>query len=130
VINGVVSLWKTDNMDQGNIIYVWSSLENHGHNSKFLTILLDDKFLQDIRYTYDDNFHLLISICTQLYGCPYICRDTVGFKMIFNLSPLSTTLSFFQQIHLSLLTQFQKKRNCRRRSSQSLRRIRGRPLEG
>jgi hypothetical protein len=50
-------------MDQGNIIYIWSSLEDHGHNSKFLTILLDDKFLQDIRYTYDDNFHLLISIC-------------------------------------------------------------------
>jgi hypothetical protein len=38
VINGVVSLWKTDSMDQGNIVYVWSSLEDHDHNSKYLTM--------------------------------------------------------------------------------------------
>jgi hypothetical protein len=37
VINGVVSLWKTDNMDQGSIIYVWGSLEDRDHNSKYLT---------------------------------------------------------------------------------------------
>jgi hypothetical protein len=34
VINGVVSLRKTDNMDQGNIIYIWGSLEDYGHTVK------------------------------------------------------------------------------------------------
>jgi hypothetical protein len=34
VINGIVSLWKIDNKDQDNLIYVLSSLEDHGHNSK------------------------------------------------------------------------------------------------
>jgi hypothetical protein len=38
MINDVVSLWKTDSMDQGNITYVWGSLEDHDHNSKYLTI--------------------------------------------------------------------------------------------
>jgi hypothetical protein len=38
MINEVVSLWKTDSMDQGNITYVWGSLEDHDHNSKYLTI--------------------------------------------------------------------------------------------
>jgi hypothetical protein len=37
VINGVVSLWKTDSMDQDNLIYVLGSLEDHGHNIKDLT---------------------------------------------------------------------------------------------
>jgi hypothetical protein len=36
MINGVVSLWKTDSMDQGNLIYVWGSLEDYDHNSKNL----------------------------------------------------------------------------------------------
>jgi hypothetical protein len=37
VINGVISLWKTDSIDQGNIIYVWGLLEDHGHTVKILT---------------------------------------------------------------------------------------------
>jgi hypothetical protein len=28
VINGVVSLWKTDSMDQDNIFMFWGSLED------------------------------------------------------------------------------------------------------
>jgi hypothetical protein len=32
--------------------------------------------------------------CTQLYGRPYIWRDTVGFKNDSDHSPLSVTLSF------------------------------------
>jgi hypothetical protein len=39
VNNGVMSLWKTDGMDQGNLIYVYGSLEDHGHNNKSIKIL-------------------------------------------------------------------------------------------
>jgi Reverse transcriptase (RNA-dependent DNA polymerase) len=46
-----------------------------------------------------------------------------------SISPLSVTLSFSTDPDLSLLTLFQKRRNCRRRSSQSLHRIRRRSLE-
>jgi hypothetical protein len=55
--------------------------------------------------------------CTQLYGRPYIYRDTVGFETI--LIFLTFCHHFVsQQIYLSLLTQFKKRKNCRRRSSQ------------
>jgi hypothetical protein len=40
VINGIMSLWKTDSMNWDNIIYIWSTLENHRHNSKFLTSMV------------------------------------------------------------------------------------------
>jgi hypothetical protein len=39
MINRVVSLWKTDSMDQGNLIYIYDSLEDHGHNSEVLIAL-------------------------------------------------------------------------------------------
>jgi hypothetical protein len=39
--------------------------------------------------------------CTQLYGRPYIWRDTVGFKTIL-ITPHFLPPFRFQQIHLSL----------------------------
>jgi hypothetical protein len=42
--------------------------------------------------------------CTQLYGRPYICRDTVSFKNDSDHSPLSVTLSFPTDPSLSLNT--------------------------
>jgi hypothetical protein len=38
MINEVVYLWKIDNMDQSNIIYVCGSLKDHSHTVKFLSI--------------------------------------------------------------------------------------------
>jgi hypothetical protein len=65
-----------------------------------------------------------------LYGRPYICRDTVVLKTILIFPHFLSPFRFPTYPSLSLLTQFQKKKNCRRRSSQSLHRIRGRSLEG
>jgi hypothetical protein len=67
---------------------------------------------------------------TQLYGRLYIYRNIVGFEMILIFPHFLPPFCFPTDPSLSLLTQFQKGRNRRRRYSQSLYRIRGRSLEG
>jgi hypothetical protein len=49
VINRVVSLWKTDNMNQSNKIYVWGSLEDHGHTVKSKQLVSEPTLVELLR---------------------------------------------------------------------------------